>query len=276
VPYCFECGKELAANQNKCAHCGWASEIQKNPRITSSMECPDCLRIGKSKRQCGVCRQKWYCSWCHNQRRNHSFKVISSTKDKNKTEEEKATEKEERDAENELLNSHLEGIRMQTIGKYGMRGYGYGRAEGKAHDAVLREMKRWHRSSLASEKKRKKQLEREYKAEIDRWEPCLKCATNMFGNFQELPGYNLELMREIVDSVEFQSEFASILHDKIGEEVLIKYSNSSNNDSERKIIPKEIGIYNNGFEYVIAHCLMREEERHFRLDRIKSIAELQS
>jgi hypothetical protein len=80
MPFCFECGDELKGQENvlSCKSCGWSSHsIQNNGKSDKPKVCPDCEKKGKSMRQCGVCREAWFCSWCHSQRKRDIKQVYN-------------------------------------------------------------------------------------------------------------------------------------------------------------------------------------------------------
>ena len=81
MPFCFECGDELKGQGNvlSCKSCGWSSHsVQNNDKSVKPKVCPDCGKKGKSMRQCGVCREAWFCSWCHSQRKRDIRQVYNT------------------------------------------------------------------------------------------------------------------------------------------------------------------------------------------------------
>ena len=72
---CSRCGGQVELEEETlwCTNCDWKTNL-----TDAGDECPDCGRVGKKLRQCGVCRDAWYCTWCHAERRNRSFDVIFS------------------------------------------------------------------------------------------------------------------------------------------------------------------------------------------------------
>jgi len=82
MPFCFECGDELKEQGNvlSCKSCGWSSHsVQNNDKSVKPKVCPDCGKKGKSMRQCGVCRETWFCSWCHSQRKRDIRQVYNKS-----------------------------------------------------------------------------------------------------------------------------------------------------------------------------------------------------
>ena len=72
MPFCFECGDELKGSGKilLCNSCGWSSKNIKNiDKFVKPKSCPDCGKMGKTMKQCGICREAWFCSWCHVQRK---------------------------------------------------------------------------------------------------------------------------------------------------------------------------------------------------------------
>jgi hypothetical protein len=70
MSFCFECGENLGGNSaSKCSSCGWSLTTELNKKIPKGKQpCPDCGKRGKSLKECGICRESWYCNWCHKQR----------------------------------------------------------------------------------------------------------------------------------------------------------------------------------------------------------------
>ncbi len=54
------------------------------------------------------------------------------------------------------------------------------------------------------------------------------------------------------------------------DKLLISYSDKQKHQSERFVLPSAI-LLNNGYLYLVGYCLLRQEERRFRLDRITHI-----
>ncbi len=54
------------------------------------------------------------------------------------------------------------------------------------------------------------------------------------------------------------------------DKLLISYSDRQNQRSKRFVLPSAISL-NNGYLYLVGFCLLRKEERHFRLDRITDL-----
>ena len=82
MPFCFECGDELKGTEKllSCNSCGWSSDsIQKIDNSVKPKSCPDCGKMGKTMRQCGVCRETWFCSWCHSQRKRDIKQIFDKS-----------------------------------------------------------------------------------------------------------------------------------------------------------------------------------------------------
>ena len=82
MPFCFECGDELKGTGKllSCNSCGWSSDsIQNIGNSVKPKSCPDCGKMGKTMRQCGVCRETWFCSWCHSQRKRDLRRVFDKS-----------------------------------------------------------------------------------------------------------------------------------------------------------------------------------------------------
>ena len=82
MPFCFECGDELKGTGKllSCNSCGWSSDsIQNIGNSVKPKSCPDCGKMGKTMRQCGVCRETWFCSWCHSQRKRDIREIFART-----------------------------------------------------------------------------------------------------------------------------------------------------------------------------------------------------
>lgn len=252
---CSRCGGQVELEKETlwCTNCDWKANL-----TDAGDECPDCGRVGKKLRQCGVCRDAWYCTWCHAERRNRSFDVIFSK-----------TINGESDDSLEDMDEHFAWrAYYSTLGDAMMGGGSKLDAQRKAYGALRRnkEAKAWHNSLRRLEKERRKSAEKTYKMSLDRHEPCLSCAILKFGEHPELYGYNKELMLSSISPNKL-SKISSFFEDHAGVEVKITYTNAKSDQSQRVIEPIE--VYKRGqHEFLIAFCQTREEERTFRIDRI--------
>lgn len=263
MPFCFECGEEVKGSGNKitCQSCGWSNNsIQQSDASVNPEVCPDCLRIGKKMRQCGVCREKWFCSWCFSERRNRSFAEIYS-----KMQDDDDDINYDEGAEHEAWGSYYSTLYDAT-----MSGASYHRAESRASAALSRTNRAQIRSQVRAEKQKYRTEEKKYKTEIDRWEPCIDCAKEMFGCNDSLPGFNVSLMRNPPTKNKNISKEFEILEDNIGLEIEIEYTSETSGKSVRKVILTEV-YKNKKFEYLKAFCILNGEERVFRIDRISRI-----
>jgi hypothetical protein len=229
MPFCNDCGQSLEDDWIMCPKCGWILDSRPTDTTKRPKECPDCLRLGKSMKNCGICKKNWFCSWCHSQRK--------------------------RDIRDLGYDSHS-WLEEKWV------------SSGPSQYDNLKMKTKWHTSKTNLFTPRIKTLNR-YEPCLKCANLLFKDDEKLDDAFRlRKPGFNIEEMRKSpLDCDDNLSEHAIYLQTNIDIQVEIEYRSKTSGTSVRIITPTEVYV-ENGVEYFKAICRNDEIEKTFRIDRI--------
>ena len=78
MSFCFECGDRLDDDLSSCSSCGWDKKQLEEEKYYPDRRCLECERAGKSPSVCcGICKEVWFCRWCHGNRIKRIREIFS-------------------------------------------------------------------------------------------------------------------------------------------------------------------------------------------------------
>lgn len=219
--------------------------------------CPECKKESYRLNLCRICDENRFCSHCHSERK--------------------------RDVDRVGFNADIDVAQLDKHGNFPITKSPYKLKKKNNRPGVKRDIQSLYGclSCMIQEFQQRQKSAQEHREKY----PPLRSFTDQNVYYEDHPrdlqalvdiwvGRNKtqnEIVSEIPISEDYNLGIIEFIDKNIGCELIIEYTNADGIESKRRIVPIDLGEYSNGSVFLNAFCHSKQDERHFRIDRIKTI-----